>query len=112
MEAKRPTSRSLQQPTAASRRRERPIACGIDAVKFETAIVEIDIDRRNADGSIPTRLLAEFGNAIPRDNYEGIAVTTDDDGQFVWLISDDNFMAIQRTLLLKLRWDRREKARE
>ena len=79
---------------------------------FETAIVEIDIDRRNADGSIPTRLLAEFGNAIPRDNYEGIAVTTDDDGQFVWLISDDNFMAIQRTLLLKLRWDRREKARE
>ena len=61
---------------------------------------------------IPTRLLAEFGNAIPRDNYEGIAVTTDDDGQFVWLISDDNFMAIQRTLLLKLRWDRREKARE
>ncbi len=79
---------------------------------FDTAIAEIDIDRRNQEGSIPARLLTEFGRDIPRDNYEGIAITGDEDGQFVWLISDDNFMSFQRTLLLKLRWERREKARE
>lgn len=79
---------------------------------FETAIAVIDIDRRAADGSIPARLLAEFGAAIPQDNYEGMAITDDADGRHVWLLSDDNSMSFQRTLLLKLRWDQREKARE
>ena len=58
------------------------------------------------------RLLAELGKSIPRDNYEGLTLTEDADGQHVWLISDDNFMSFQRTLLLKLRWQTREKARE
>ena len=56
--------------------------------------------------------LAELGKTIPRDNYEGLTLTEDADGQHVWLISDDNFMSFQRTLLLKLRWQTREKARE
>ena len=89
----------------------RRLALGIPP-GFETAIAVIDIDRRTADGRIPARLLAEFGTAIPQDNYEGMTITDDADGRHVWLISDDNFMALQRTLLLKLRWDQREKARE
>ena len=43
---------------------------------------------------------------LPTDNYEGITVTQESDGAtYVWLISDDNFMKFQRTLLLKLRWN-------
>lgn len=79
---------------------------------FATAIALVDIDARAPDGSIPARLLTEFGDRIPQDNYEGIALTDDSDGTHVWLVSDDNFMAFQRTLLLKLRWHAREKARE
>lgn len=79
---------------------------------FETALAEIDIDRPARGGTIVARMLAEFGNAIPQDNYEGLALTRDPDGTHVWMISDDNFMGFQRTLLLKLLWDPREKARE
>ena len=43
---------------------------------------------------------------LPTDNYEGITVTQGRDGTtYVWVISDNNFMQIQRTLLLKLRWN-------
>ena len=73
---------------------------------------EVDVDSPNADGIVAARMLAEFGAAIPRDNYEGLAVTEDADGMHLWLISDDNFMSFQRTMLLKLRWQPREKARE
>ena len=79
---------------------------------FDTAIAEVDVNSPSADGIVAARMLAEFGAAIPRDNYEGLAVTEDADGTHLWLISDDNFMSFQRTLLLKLRWQPREKARE
>ena len=81
-------------------------------VSFDTALALVDIEERDTDGNLQARLLAEFGERIPRDNYEGIALTEDADGRHVWLISDDNFMSFQRTLLLKLRWHAREKARE
>ncbi|WP_296718818.1 esterase-like activity of phytase family protein [Erythrobacter sp.] len=43
---------------------------------------------------------------IPRENYEGLAVRPRTDGRVdVWLIADDNFSVIQRTLLVKLVFD-------
>ncbi len=54
----------------------------------------------------PWRLLAPVASPVPLDNYEGLAVVPGDDGALgLWLISDDNAMATQRSLLLKLRWD-------
>ncbi|WP_370033988.1 esterase-like activity of phytase family protein [Qipengyuania mesophila] len=79
---------------------------------FETALAVLDVDRRDDRGIARARLLAELGNSIPQDNYEGLAITEDSDGRHVWLISDDNFMSFQRTLLIELRWNAREKARE
>ncbi len=50
--------------------------------------------------------LAELHSPVPIDNYEGITVVPGNDGSvMIWLISADNLMATQRTLLLKLRWD-------
>jgi hypothetical protein len=50
--------------------------------------------------------LVQLKAPVPIDNYEGIAVVPRADGTVtIWLISDDNLMALQRTLLLKLRWD-------
>jgi len=45
---------------------------------------------------------------LPRENYEGLAVRPRPDGRVdVWLISDDNFSVIQRTLLARLVFDPR-----
>lgn len=44
--------------------------------------------------------------AIPRENYEGLAVREMADGRVaVWIISDDNLSAMQRTLLARLVFD-------
>ena len=56
--------------------------------------------------------LADLAEPLPTDNYEGLAVEPDGSGGAVlWLISDDNQMVLQRTLLLKLRWRPNAKAR-
>ncbi len=79
---------------------------------FATALGVIDVDRATVDGSLWARLLVEFEGRLPQDNYEGLAVTEHDGVRHVWLISDDNFMVLQRSLLLELRWEEREKAPE
>ncbi|QPC98756.1 esterase-like activity of phytase family protein [Qipengyuania soli] len=83
--------------------------------RFRTAIGIIDLDSAKDGGDIRTSVLARFDGRIPQDNYEGMALTRDSQGTHVWLISDDNLMQYQRTLLLKLRWNEgreRQKARE
>jgi hypothetical protein len=42
---------------------------------------------------------------IPLDNYEGLAVIPQADGRVtIWLMSDDNGLKMQRTLLLRFSW--------
>lgn len=58
------------------------------------------------DGEWRGEELLALGDRLPSDNYEGLAVDPQPDGSLVlWLISDDNNASLQRTLLLKLRWD-------
>lgn len=43
---------------------------------------------------------------LPRENYEGLEIEPLADGSAtIWLISDDNLSALQRTLLVRLRWN-------
>lgn len=50
-------------------------------------------------------VLAHLGEYIPRENYEGLAIRPRDaGGAEIWLVSDDNFSAFQRTLLARLEW--------
>lgn len=45
-------------------------------------------------------------DAIPVDNFEGIAAVTGEDGRTdIWIISDDNFNASQKTLLYRFSFD-------
>ncbi len=45
---------------------------------------------------------------LPTDNFEGIAVTpAPQGGVLIWIVSDDNFRAQQRTLLYAFHWDGR-----
>jgi hypothetical protein len=54
---------------------------------------------------IRPRLLARIAEPTLLDNYEGLATTAHGDHVDLFIISDDNFSAQQRTLLLQLRRD-------
>lgn len=50
-------------------------------------------------------VIASIAEPLPSDNFEGLAAIPQSDGSVeLWLISDDNNSAFQRTLLMKLRW--------
>lgn len=52
------------------------------------------------------RLLAALEAPLLHDNFEGVATTVENGATIVWLVSDDNQLILQRTLLLKFRLDR------
>lgn len=55
------------------------------------------------------REVARIASSLPVDNFEGLAVTPAQDGRLtVWIISDDNFSNLQRTILWKLSVDPRQ----
>ena len=81
--------------------------------RFETAIAFLDLAA--ASEGLDAEIVAHLGEGFPHDNYEGMAITDDADGRFLWLISDDNGMTYQNSYLLRLRWPderKRQKARE
>lgn len=50
-------------------------------------------------------MLADLDAILPRENYEALALWPEDDGSVtLWVMSDDNHAAVQRTLLAKLRF--------
>jgi hypothetical protein len=64
------------------------------------------IEQRALEGS-PGHVLAEFTMAAPltRDNFEGLAIVPRPDGALrLYLLSDDNFSAAQRTYLMAFDW--------
>lgn len=57
------------------------------------------------DGEWAWQPLTEIDDLLPRENYEGLAIEPRRAGAVrLWLISDDNGAALQRTLLLALEW--------
>ncbi len=51
--------------------------------------------------ALPTRVLARFDPPLTYDNMEGLAIRRSGGRTFIYLISDDNFNSMQRTLLMK-----------
>jgi hypothetical protein len=45
--------------------------------------------------------IARLAPPLSLDNMEGIAVNREGDETIVWLVSDDNFSPLERTLLMK-----------
>jgi hypothetical protein len=74
---------------------------------FEARVSVLDLtDAPLAAGSVlEGRELARLGAASVGENFEGLAASEGPAGAVdLYLVSDDNFMALQRTLLLQLRW--------
>lgn len=72
---------------------------------FRGKLMVADPAAIRADKPWTGRVIASIGPPVPTDNYEGLTIEPAGDGRVVlWLISDDNDVGYQRTLLLKLSW--------
>lgn len=76
-----------------------------DGVSVEAAITLVDLAPVLAGGDTATmRLLARWGagSAWPVDNMEGLTLVRSGGRTLLYVVSDDNFSAAQRTILLQL----------
>jgi hypothetical protein len=72
---------------------------------FESRLALADPALIDAESAWPVTSLLQLETLLPRDNYEALAVEPAADGSLIlWLASDDNRSAVQRSLLAKLRW--------
>ena len=58
-----------------------------------------------ARSTIEGRVIAELAPPLTVDNMEALSVAREGDRTIVRIASDDNFMRLQRTLLLEFAWD-------
>ncbi|MFO1070475.1 MAG: esterase-like activity of phytase family protein [Geminicoccaceae bacterium] len=75
---------------------------------FEARIVLVDLAATppEAGTTLRGRELARLGVGSISDNFEGLAAERARDGRLViYVVSDDNFLPVQRTLLLQFRSD-------
>jgi hypothetical protein len=71
---------------------------------WHARITVVEESRIRPGAVLEGRELARLAAPLQLDNMEGIAVRPHDRGALIYLISDDNFHFLQRTLLLQLRW--------
>ncbi|EAQ28584.1 hypothetical protein NAP1_13333 [Erythrobacter sp. NAP1] len=82
----------------------RDVAWGIPPFTGKLAIA--NAPKSGMTGEWSAEILFDLDAVIPPENYEGIAVRANGDGTIaVWIMSDDNFSVLQRTLLAKLVFD-------
>ena len=73
---------------------------------FKARLERIPADAIEAGTVLKGELLARLAPPLTVDNFEGLAVAPDaDGGALVYILSDDNFHFLQRTLLLLFRLD-------
>ncbi len=68
---------------------------------FTSKLVLLDPIPPAPGGILDGRVIAQFESPVLADNFEGLSVTVEDGKPIIWIISDDNYMRWQRTLLLK-----------
>lgn len=77
----------------------------IDGVSAALSLVDRTTITRGA--LVQGREIARLASPLTVDNMEALAVTREAGDTILWIASDDNFSAIQRTLLLKFRLEGR-----
>ena len=74
---------------------------------LEARLLAVPLSGKNlADGEpLDGAELARIGAGTFPENFEGVAARRAEDGRYlIYLVADDNFSALQRTLLLQLAW--------
>lgn len=77
------------------------------SLPFFWSVVLTLIDPRHIRPGITIRgrEIARLAPPLSVDNFEGLAVTQEKEGTMLWMVSDDNLLILQRTLLMKFRVD-------
>ncbi len=71
--------------------------------RFAGRLALADPSEIRAGRTWPARTVAYLSSSLPVDNFEGIVAEAQSDGRVaVWILSDDNMAATQRTLLWKM----------
>lgn len=70
---------------------------------FRAILVVVDPATLAAGAIIEGKEVARFAPPVLADNFEALAVESTESGPVIWIASDDNFMILQRNLLLKFR---------
>jgi hypothetical protein len=73
--------------------------------RWRTRVALVGRGAARAGAVVGGRTVARLDAPLLHDNFEGMAVTREGDATIVWLVSDDNQLRLQRTLLLKFRLD-------
>ena len=68
---------------------------------FSAAVAIVDPDAIASDALVEGEFVGELKPPLNIDNMEGISITRENGKTILWMISDDNRMPIERTLLLK-----------
>jgi hypothetical protein len=69
---------------------------------FASRVVALDVEQIGEGGTLSAQPLAQLGRPAISENFEGIAVRRGADGRtLIYLVADDNFLPLQRTLLLQ-----------
>jgi hypothetical protein len=72
---------------------------------WNAVLTMIDPQRIRPGITIRGREIARLAPPLTVDNFEGLAVTRENGATIVWMVSDDNLLILQRTLLMKFRLD-------
>ena len=70
---------------------------------FSAKLTVIDFGAIRPGAVVRGREIATLASPLLHDNFEGVAVTREGGATIVWIVSDDNQLFLQRSLLLKFR---------
>ena len=73
--------------------------------RFSNVLVLVDPTGIRPGATVGGRVIATLAAPLIHDNFEGVAATREGDATILWLVSDDNQLRVQRSLLLKFRLD-------
>lgn len=73
--------------------------------RWSNRLVVIDRAAIRPGATVTGREIARLEAPVLHDNFEGIAATREGGATMLWLVSDDNQLVLQRSLLLKFRLD-------
>jgi hypothetical protein len=74
-------------------------------LRFSNVLTIVDPGQIKPGATVRGHAIATIAAPLLHDNFEGVAVTREGRATIIWLVSDDNQFALQRSLLFKFRLD-------
>lgn len=74
-------------------------------LRFSSTLTIVDPAQVTPGATVRGRDVATIAAPLLHDNFEGVAATREAGTTIIWLVSDDNQFALQRSLLFKFRLD-------